>query len=77
MAKHPPAGHQPAPSIVSAGLDESGSLSNALVQLADFVVGSVYNWHKEGDPTVRLIEGRLRANLAEDWRQVKAWWLEK
>jgi len=53
------------------------SQRSALVQLADFVAGSVYNWHKEGDPTVHWIEERLRANLTEDWRQVKARWLEK
>jgi hypothetical protein len=41
------------------------------VQLADFVAGGVYNWHKEGDPTVRLIAGKLCANLTEDGSRSK------
>jgi hypothetical protein len=67
--------HWPTAGVLSVA--HVDSQRNALVQLADFVAGSVYNWHKEGDTTVRLIEGRLRANLTEDWRQVKARWLEK
>ncbi|MFQ5855360.1 MAG: DUF3800 domain-containing protein [Anaerolineae bacterium] len=53
------------------------SQASPLVQLADFVAGCAYNWNKKGDTTYRLIEGRLGAALVEDWRLIKARWIEK
>lgn len=53
------------------------SQSNPLVQLADFVAGSVHDWHKQGDKTYRLLEGRIGAELVESWRHVKRRWLRE
>ena len=53
------------------------SQRSPLVQLADFVAGCVYNWHKESDTTFRLIEGRVGAALMEDWRHIKARWIRE
>jgi len=53
------------------------SQHNPLVQLADFVAGSVYNWHKEQDETYRLIEGRVGAALVEEWRLIKVRWMRE
>ncbi len=47
------------------------SQRNSLVQMADFVAGSVYDWHKAGNPAWALIEGRVRAALTEDWQHIK------
>jgi hypothetical protein len=33
------------------------SQCSPLMQLADFVAGCVYSWHKENDVTFRRIEG--------------------
>jgi hypothetical protein len=51
------------------------SQRSPLVQLADFVAGSVYAWHKAGDPAFGLIEGQVNAALVEDWRHIKARWV--
>ena len=50
------------------------SEKSPLVQLADFVAGSVYEWHKSGNPTIRLIESKVRAAVVDDWPQIKARW---
>ncbi len=52
------------------------SQRSPLVQLADFVAGSVRSWHKENDTTLRQIEGRLGAALVKDWRRIKARWVD-
>ncbi len=51
------------------------SQRSPLVQLADFVAGSVYDWHKADDPTFHLIEGKVSAALVEDWWHIKARWV--
>jgi hypothetical protein len=51
------------------------SQNNHMVQLADFVAGSVHDWHKRGDETKRLLDGRFKADLMEDWALVKRKWL--
>ncbi len=53
------------------------SQRSPLVQLADFVAGSVYNWHKEQDTTFQLIEWKIRAALIEDWQHIKARWVHE
>jgi len=53
------------------------SQRSPLVQLADFVAGSVYDWYKAGDPTFGLIEGQVRAALVEDWPRIKARWVRR
>jgi len=52
------------------------SQNNYLVQLADFVAGSRYDGYKGGGGTYRLLEGRFKADLVEDWTLVKRKWLE-
>ena len=51
------------------------SQSNHLVQLADFVAGSVYDGHKRGDETRQLLGRQFKADLMEDWVLVKRKWL--
>lgn len=53
------------------------SQRNPLVQLADFVAGGAYDWHKQGDRTYRLLEGKIEAELVESWRHVKRRWLRE
>jgi hypothetical protein len=53
------------------------SQSNPLVQLADFAAGSVYDWHKQGDASYRLLESRIGAELVESWQHVKHRWLRE
>jgi len=51
------------------------SQRNPLVQLADFVAGSTYSYHKEGNFTIRLLSNNLNANIVDDWQSVKARWV--
>lgn len=67
--------HWPMQGVLS--INHVDSQRSPLVQLADFVAGCVYSWHKEGDTTFRLIEGKLGAALVEDWRLIKARWVER
>ena len=53
------------------------SQNNFLVQLADFVAGSVYGRYKHGDESYRLLEGRIGVELVESWARVKRKWLEE
>ncbi|MEE8392428.1 MAG: DUF3800 domain-containing protein, partial [Anaerolineae bacterium] len=53
------------------------SQRSPLVQLADFVVGSVYDWHKEQNVTVQLIEGKIKTAVVEDWQHIKARWMRE
>ena len=52
------------------------SQNNPLVQLADFVAGSVYAWHKRGNECYCLLKGKVGAELVESWVHVKRKWLE-
>jgi len=54
---------------------EVDSQHNPLVQLADFVAGSVYAWHKAGDDTVKLIESKISVAIVEDWPKIKRRWI--
>jgi hypothetical protein len=51
------------------------SQNNHLVQLADFVAGSVYDGHKQGNEMERLLGKQFEADLVEDWALVKQRWL--
>jgi len=53
------------------------SRHNTLVQLADFVAGSAYAWHKWGDQTYRLLEARIVAETAALWSDIKHRWLSE
>jgi hypothetical protein len=66
--------HWPAQSVLS--IVHVDSERSPLVQLADFAAGSVYDWHKVGDPTVDLIQAKMRTAAVEDWRQIKTRWRE-
>jgi hypothetical protein len=66
--------HWPAQGVLS--IVHIDSERSPLVQLADFVAGSVYEWHKVGNPTVDLIQAKIRSAAVEDWRQIKARWME-
>lgn len=65
--------HWPAQGVLS--IVHVDSERSPLVQLADFVAGSVYDWHKVGDPTVDLIQAKMKIAAVEDWRQIKARWV--
>jgi len=47
------------------------------VQLADFVAGCVYGWHKQQDETYRLIQGKISAASVEQWQHVKERWTRR
>ena len=64
--------HWPAQGVLS--ISHVDSEHSPLVQLADFVAGSAYEWYKSGDPTIRLIESKVRAAVVDDWPQIKARW---
>lgn len=51
------------------------SQRNTLVQLADFVAGSAYDWHKRGDPVYRRLEVKVTAEVVESWRHIRRRWL--
>ncbi len=67
--------HWPTQGVLS--ISHIDSQRSPLVQLADFVAGSVYDWHKTGDPTFNLIEEKVDAALVEDWQYIKARWLKR
>jgi len=50
---------------------------SSLVQLADFVAGCVYGWHKQQDETYRLIQGKISAASVEQWQHVKERWTRR
>lgn len=64
--------HWPVQGVLS--ITHVDSKNSPLVQLADFVAGSVYEWHKSGNPTIRLIESKVGAAVVDDWPQIKARW---
>jgi len=53
------------------------SQRSPLVQLADFVAGCVYSWHKQQDEAFRLIEGKISAASAKQWQHIKGRWIHK
>ncbi|HET7087338.1 MAG TPA: DUF3800 domain-containing protein [Anaerolineae bacterium] len=67
--------HWPTQGVLS--ISHVDSQRNPLVQLADFVAGSVYAWHKEGDNTIKMIEGKISVALVEDWPEIKQRWTQK
>lgn len=67
--------HWPAQGMLS--IHHVDSQRSPLVQLADFVAGSAYDWHKAGDPTFNLIAEKVDAALVEDWQHIKARWLKR
>jgi len=50
------------------------SQRNSLVQLADFVAGSVYAFHKEENHLIKIIEGKMKAANTESWVDIKRRW---
>lgn len=50
------------------------SQRSPLVQLADFVAGSIYAWHTSGDGTALLLLHQLAADRLEEWNQIKQRW---
>jgi len=66
--------HWPAQGVLS--IVHVDSERSPLVQLTDFVAGSVYEWHKVGDPAVDLIQAKMSIAAVEDWRQIKARWMK-
>ena len=50
---------------------------NTLVQLADFVAGSIYDWFKRGDQTYWLLAPKIVAETEVAWSDVKRRWLDK
>lgn len=67
--------HWPAPGVLS--MTHVDSQRNTLVQLADFVAGSVYAAHKEGDPTSKLLDSKIRAEVMVEWKEIKRRWMER
>ena len=53
------------------------SRHNTLVQLADFVAGSAYDWHKWEDQTYRLLEARIVVETVAVWSDIKHRWLSE
>lgn len=65
--------HWPEQGVLS--ITHVDSQRNPLVQLADFVAGCIYEWHKTGDLTVSLIENKIKVARTEDWPHIKARWV--
>jgi hypothetical protein len=59
----------PAPGVLS--IRHVDSQRDTLVQLCDFVAGSIYAFHKGGDSTVKIIEGKMGAALVGNWPEIK------
>jgi len=66
--------HWPTEGVLS--INHVNSERSPLVQLADFVAGSVYEWHKAGNPTVHLLQNKIRTAITDDWSQIKARWIQ-
>ena len=64
----------PAPGVLS--ISHVDSQRNPLVQLADFVAGSVYAGRKMGDTACGLLEPIVVAAQVEEWTALKRRWLE-
>jgi hypothetical protein len=69
--------HRQWPTRGVLSINHVDSQRNTLVQLADFVAGSVYSWHKKQDAAYQLIEDKVRATLIRDWRYIKAEWIRE
>jgi hypothetical protein len=67
--------HWPTPGILS--VSHVDSQRHPLVQLADFVAGSVYAFHKEGDRTLNIIEGKVEATRVGNWLEIKQRWIAR
>lgn len=67
--------HWPAPGVLS--ISHVDSQREHLVQLADFVAGSTYAFHKEGDNTVMRLGERVTVALAGDWPDIKRRWVAR
>lgn len=65
----------PAGGILS--ISHVDSQRNPLVQLADFVAGCVYAFHKEGDNMLKIIESRVSAAVVAEWPEIKQRWMSK
>lgn len=66
--------HWPAPGVLS--ISHIDSQRSPLVQLADFVAGGVYAWHKEGDTTLNMIKDKIRVAVIEEWPEIKRQWIQ-
>lgn len=64
----------PVPGVLS--ISHVDSQRNALVQLADFVAGSVNAENKSGDATSKMLQPVLLAAQVEGWTALKRRWLE-
>jgi hypothetical protein len=62
------------PAMGVLSISHVDSQRNPLVQLADFVAGSVQAWHKERDEAFRIIEPKISAVLLADWAEIKRGW---
>lgn len=51
------------------------SQRNSLVQLADFVAGCVYAFHKEENHLMKIIEGKIKVANIESWIDIKRRWI--
>ena len=67
--------HRQWPTAGVLSITHVDSQRSPLIQLADFVAGSVYSWHKEQDATFQLTEDKIQAALIKDWQHVKARWM--
>lgn len=69
--------HRQWPAAGVLSITHVNSQRSPLIQLADFVAGSIYSWHKKQDATFRLIEDKIQTALIEDWQYVKARWVHE
>ena len=65
----------PEPGILT--ISHVDSQRNTLVQLADFVAGSAYDWYKGGEQAYRRLETKVVAEIVESWRHIKRRWLRE
>ncbi len=58
-------------------IEHVDSQRSPLVQLADFVAGCVYAWHRERSEPYNVIEKKLSVAKVESWSSLKAQWVSE
>lgn len=64
------------PSDCVMALEHVDSQQHTLVQLADFVAGSLYDFYKRQNPSYQLVADKIKTTT-KSWQDIKARWLAR